>query len=128
MSAHTSVRLARTALRLRALRWRAATWKRQMGDVLVMLREAERQRDELQRLVTEGTLAICERAEAIRQRDEARAILAWLLEDPCIVGEEGVCVFCYAEYADHTPDCPVLRKDALLGRDRATAPPEGPPT
>ena len=53
------------------------------------------------------------------QRDELRAILAPLLEDPwrdVIVGDDegrSECVFCGA--GTHEADCPVLRKDALLG-------------
>jgi hypothetical protein len=70
--------------------------------------------------------------ERLTQRNELRAILAPLLDDPIDANEchdESwyVCRFCGKEaevvevhprvYAcDHAPDCPVLRKDELLGR------------
>lgn len=75
-----------------------------------------------------------ERDEAIRQRDEARAVLAPLLDDPWRNESEGPywaldwfqeCVWCASRAPDHAADCPVLRRDALLGRDQAPAHPEG---
>jgi len=59
--------------------------------------------------------------------DELRAVLAPLLDDPNAPrsgdGEYdfGCCVFCHCEVpgtvpGEHAPDCPVLRKDELLGR------------
>jgi hypothetical protein len=53
---------------------------------------------------------------------ELRAILAPQLDDPAIIGNRGYyCLFCNAEDWDpnaipHKADCPVLRKDELLGR------------
>ena len=57
------------------------------------------------------------------QLAEARAILAPLLAEPdwyeYVYGEGSdyrVCIFCRAFDIDgHKPDCPVLRRDALLG-------------
>jgi hypothetical protein len=67
---------------------------------------------------------IVERDEAVRQRDELRRVLEPLLDDPHF-GADDWCVFCYD--GDHALDCPVLRADELLGRDRPPASPEGPP-
>lgn len=90
-----------------------------------------------------------QREEAIRQRDELRAVLAPLLDDPYeqfnTAGYEcdeidHRCRFCemamvwtrtwtgrrnargrkineWADATPHTSDCPVLRRDALLGRE-----------
>lgn len=71
-------------------------------------------------------------AAAQAERDAARAVLAPLLDDPvCEVdGGAEVCVFCEdsnghsppPDYVyqpkplTHEPDCPVLRKDDILGR------------
>jgi hypothetical protein len=75
------------------------------------------------RLADSATLA----ANLRRQRDELRAVLAPLLDDPwrgvdwIPVDDRGAvdpmraCVFCGDGIA-HLPDCPVLRRDALLGR------------
>lgn len=59
------------------------------------------------------------RDEPPDDRDETiaalRAVLAPLLDDPR--AEEGRCIFC-DDLLDnrHAPDCPVLRRDELLGR------------
>lgn len=62
--------------------------------------------------------------EAIRQRDELRAVLA-----PLLTSRRDDCLFCGVKTLVggrmHRSDCPVLRRDALLGRDRAPAHPEG---
>lgn len=69
-----------------------------------------------------------ERDEARRQRDELRVILAPLLDDWFRVTPErataiGVCRFCHEDQPisgstliEHAAGCPVLRRDALLGR------------
>lgn len=60
--------------------------------------------------------------DVIIERDELRAILAPLLADPIGSNEYGVyCDFCHVESDTsavlvHAPDCPVLRRDALLGQ------------
>jgi len=64
------------------------------------------------------------RIETLRDEvAELRAILAPLLWDPIRwegMPDANVCVFCGSEAKyrkpEHAPDCPVLRKDALLGR------------
>jgi hypothetical protein len=72
-----------------------------------------------------------ERDEAVRQRDELRAVLEPLLEQERD-RTRGPCAFCRRMHCgdtdDHAPNCPVLPAvgDTLLGRDRAPAPPEGP--
>lgn len=71
-------------------------------------------------------------ADAAEQRDSLRAILAPLLDNPYrTIANYGdpyeECVFCECvpeshypygpnDRKDHEPDCPVLRKDELLGR------------
>lgn len=57
---------------------------------------------------------------------ELRAVLRPLLDDPTRQDKEGTdyCLFCDRPWplpGEHAPDCPVLRRDALLGVDR-TAP------
>ena len=53
---------------------------------------------------------------------ELRAVLAPLLDRPFIAGQDGdACVWCLGlddglGDANHEPDCPVLRKNELLGR------------
>lgn len=50
---------------------------------------------------------------------DLRAILAPLLANPLRSSRgEPYCLFCTADRGDHSDDCPVLRKDALLGRSR----------
>lgn len=56
--------------------------------------------------------------------DELRAVLAPLLDQPWAYGPQGgdagqCCAWCLRfadEEGPHAPNCPVLRKDALLGR------------
>jgi hypothetical protein len=59
-------------------------------------------------------------ADATGQRDELRAILAPLLDHPLVYVERlraWRCQFCAAvEGSPHTGECPVLRRDTLLGR------------
>jgi hypothetical protein len=72
-------------------------------------------------------------ADLRRQVDELRAILAPLLDEPLRNldpdAQLDICIFCLAaRWVDpsgradvdgvfaHRPDCPVLRRDALLGR------------
>lgn len=52
------------------------------------------------------------------ERDELRAILAPLLEKPWerFGGGRYACRFCHTG-SSHTPNCPVLRLGALLGRE-----------
>lgn len=71
-----------------------------------------------------------QRDEAIRQRDQLRRILEPLLDTMATVPNRWVdgCHFCDGPFTDgeiHALDCPVLRRDALLGRERAPAPPAG---
>lgn len=59
-------------------------------------------------------------AEVLKERDELRAILAPLLDEPMrwMGSERDVCcVFC--DTSPHLDDCPVLAKDRLLGREPA---------
>lgn len=57
-----------------------------------------------------------------QERDELRAILAPILDAPQIeigLDRDLACIFCAAALArrqPHDSDCPVSRKDALLGR------------
>lgn len=54
---------------------------------------------------------------AVAERDEARAVLRPLLEHP-INREDNRCVFCRVnDVFEHEPDCPVLRRAALLGEE-----------
>jgi hypothetical protein len=59
-------------------------------------------------------------AKAASQLDELRAILAPLLDHPLVYVERlraWRCQFCAAvEGTPHTGECPVLRRDTLLGR------------
>ena len=64
--------------------------------------------------------------DAERERDELRAILQPLLDQPIrFVGEpaSNECIFCEADSAwhdpHHRPSCPVLRRDQILGRTPA---------
>lgn len=67
-----------------------------------------------------------QRDEAVAQRDELRAVLAPLLARPYADDRDG-CLFCESTLSwldydadlvdEHRPGCPVLRRDALLGRE-----------
>jgi hypothetical protein len=77
----------------------------------------------LDRLCRDGERFERERNEACGERDELRAILAPLLDDPLrhVDGVGWACRFCGEATASdrdlvHGPDCPVPRRDALLGR------------
>lgn len=80
---------------------------------------------EINRLRDAWALVDADRYRAYRERDELRATLAPLLDDPIIRGPIGyICVWCNERampaadgYHDprHKSDCPVLRKDDLLG-------------
>lgn len=55
--------------------------------------------------------------EARAQAERLRAILAPLLDDPWDTADDPHCVFCdVPSVAPHQPECPVNRRDALLGR------------
>jgi hypothetical protein len=72
-----------------------------------------------------------ERDEAVRQRDQLRAFAQALLDDPVPWLLNGRCRLCLAQvafgaHAQHGDDCPVNRRDEILGRDRAPTHSEGP--
>lgn len=87
-------------------------------------------RDELRRLIrgprtseTPGPGAMTTAAFELMggQRDVLRAILAPLLDEPFVPGPNGSdmgldCLFCRVDEPSHEPNCPVLRRDELLGR------------
>lgn len=82
----------------------------------------------LEQLCRDGERFERERDEARRERDDLRAVLAPLLDDPIVWVWNGRreyrrCGVCDATATDpdlepfpHHPDCPVLRRDELLGR------------
>lgn len=138
---------ARTAGRLRALRQRleARTYMltaERNAEALVAARLLAERDEALHRMHVFNADADemeAERNAALAQRDELRAVLAPVLADPL---KADACQFCGADIresyvvsmpdsmgggmrrveqvGEHAPACPVLRRDALLGREPDT--------